>query len=102
MVEACKTSGKFSGEVKFTGQEGSNKGKMMSNCQTREALDWEPKYSSFEDFMAAGPMITTTAVPFIQLNQWASHTPLDILACDLDKHEVSIAIHVDKQSESMR
>ena len=54
MTEACQLSGQFSGSVRFTGQEGSNKGKIMSNCQTREALDWEPKYSSFEEFMAAG------------------------------------------------
>lgn len=54
MVDACLTSGKFSGSVDFTGHETSKKGKMMSNCQTREALDWQPKYSSFEDFMAAG------------------------------------------------
>ncbi|KAL0019454.1 hypothetical protein WJX77_002659 [Trebouxia sp. C0004] len=54
MIDACLTSGKFSGSVDFTGQETSKKGKMMSNCQTREALDWQPKYSSFEEFMAAG------------------------------------------------
>ncbi len=54
MIDACLTSGKFSGSVEFTGQETSKKGKMMSNCQTREALDWQPKYSSFEEFMAAG------------------------------------------------
>lgn len=54
MMEACHTSGKFPGQVEFTGEETSKKGKMMSNCQTREALNWQPKYSSFEEFMAAG------------------------------------------------
>lgn len=54
MMEACRTSGKFPGQVEFTGEETSKKGKMMSNCQTREALNWQPKYSSFEEFMAAG------------------------------------------------
>ncbi len=54
MIDACLTSVKFSGSVDFTGQETSKKGKMMSNCQTREALDWQPKYTSFEEFMAAG------------------------------------------------
>ena len=54
MMEACRTSGKFPGQVEFTGEETSKKGKMMSNCQTREALNWQPKYSSFEDFMAGG------------------------------------------------
>ena len=54
MMEACHACGKYPGQVEFTGQESSNKGKMMSNCQTREALKWQPKYSSFEDFMAAG------------------------------------------------
>lgn len=54
MIDACLTSDKFSGSVDFTGQESSKKGKIMSNCQTREALDWQPKYFSFEDFMASG------------------------------------------------
>ena len=54
MIGACLTSDKFSGSVDFTGQESSKKGKIMSNCQTREALDWQPKYFSFEDFMASG------------------------------------------------
>ena len=54
MMNACHTSGKFPGQVEFTGDETSKKGKMMSNCQTREALNWRPKYASFEDFMAAG------------------------------------------------
>ncbi|KAL3149562.1 hypothetical protein ABBQ32_002341 [Trebouxia sp. C0010 RCD-2024] len=54
MMEACHASGKFPGQVEFTGEETSKKGKIMSNCQTREALNWQPKYPSFEEFMAAG------------------------------------------------
>ena len=55
MMEACSTSGVYPGSVEFTGQEqGSKRGKMMSNCQTREALSWQPKWSSFEEFMASG------------------------------------------------
>lgn len=46
-------SGKFKGNVEFTGPCNS-KGKLMSNKATRQKLKWQPKYSSFEDFMHSG------------------------------------------------
>lgn len=53
-MDYTMASGKYKGSVKFVGPEGPNKGKLMSNQSTRDALQWRPKYPSFEEFMAAG------------------------------------------------
>ena len=37
----------------FTETDGP-RGRVMSNDSTRRALNWEPKYSSFESFMKQG------------------------------------------------
>ena len=60
MCDAAVASGvyKTSSPVKFTAEEGktTSRGKLMSNAATREALGgaWQPKYSSFEAFVASG------------------------------------------------
>ena len=53
-MEATLASGAYSGDVKFTGQEDAKKGKILNNAATREIVDWQPKYESYKDFMAAG------------------------------------------------
>jgi len=53
MMEAVYATNKFGTEkVNFTTSEGSL-GRRMNNQQTRDALQWEPKYSSFEAFAKA-------------------------------------------------
>ena len=60
MCDAAVASGvyKTSSPVKFTAEEAAatSWGKLMSNAATREALGgvWQPKYSSFEAFVASG------------------------------------------------
>ena len=55
MMEACISSGVFSGEFRFTGAEGDGgRGKRVTNAATRSALGWRPKYPSFAAFMAGG------------------------------------------------
>lgn len=60
MCDAAVASGSYktSTPVKFTAEEGAStsRGKLMSNAATREALggEWQPKYSSFEAFVASG------------------------------------------------
>ena len=60
MCDAAVASGSYktSTPVKFTAEEGAStsRGKLMSNAATREALggQWQPKYSSFEAFVASG------------------------------------------------
>jgi nucleoside-diphosphate-sugar epimerase len=50
MVKACIDSGAFEGSVQFTGTDPAS-GKRMYNRRTKDQLGWEPKYSSFVDFM---------------------------------------------------
>lgn len=50
-MAATLASGAFQGAVKFTGAEGRVKGKRMSNAATRAALQWEPRYPSYDSFM---------------------------------------------------
>jgi len=54
MMEAVEKSGAYTGSTTFIGPEGNSKGKLVSNCTTLRALGWQPKYGSFEEFMAAG------------------------------------------------
>lgn len=54
MMDATLASGAFLGNVEFTGAEGSNRGKVLDCSATRQALQWQPKYSSFQSFMEAG------------------------------------------------
>lgn len=65
MCDACVSSGIYktsgsssSATVEFTAsaEASSSKGKLMSNAATREALAgaWEPRYPSFEAFVASG------------------------------------------------
>ncbi len=54
MMEACTSSGVFQGEVNFTGSEASGLGKQVNNSKTLARLGWQPKYSSFKEFMMAG------------------------------------------------
>ena len=54
MMDATMASGCYQGAAELVGQEGDNKGKLLSNTATRQALGWEPVHRSFEDFMAAG------------------------------------------------
>ena len=53
-MDATLASGAFKGDVTFTGEEGSSHGKLLCNARTRQALNWQPRYPSFEEFMAAG------------------------------------------------
>lgn len=54
MMDACISSGVFQGEVKFTGSDASGLGKQVNNSKTLARLNWQPKYSSFKEFMSAG------------------------------------------------
>lgn len=54
MVDATVASGCYEGSAELTGPEGGSKGKQLSNTATREALQWQPKYTSFEAFMSQG------------------------------------------------
>ena len=55
MMDACTSSGVFSGEVRFTGSEAGGMGKRVDNSKTRAALGgWRPVHASFRDFMVAG------------------------------------------------
>merc|ERR1711963_1258812 len=54
MMDATVATGKYEGGCVFTGQEGDDKGKRVSNLKTKAALGWEPKYKSFVSFMEAG------------------------------------------------
>ncbi len=54
MMEAVMASKRFQGTVEFTGQQGLNVGKLMSNDATRRLLDWEPKYQSYAKFIQDG------------------------------------------------
>ncbi|KAK9802050.1 hypothetical protein WJX73_006937 [Symbiochloris irregularis] len=54
MIDATVASGCYEGSAELVGPEGGSKGKQLSNAATREALGWEPKYSSFEAFMSQG------------------------------------------------
>ena len=53
-MEATIASGAYSGAVEFTGQKDAKMGKILNNAATRDALNWQPKYRSYKDFMAAG------------------------------------------------
>ena len=53
-MDATVASGAYSGAVEFKGQEDAKKGKILNNMATKEALNWQPKYMSYKDFMAAG------------------------------------------------
>mmetsp|Transcript_36403 Transcript_36403/g.102832 ORF Transcript_36403/g.102832 Transcript_36403/m.102832 type:complete len:364 (-) Transcript_36403:68-1159(-) len=53
MMDAVIATGKYEGSCTFTGEPGAQ-GKNMSNEKSRQELQWEPKYSSFSAFMAAG------------------------------------------------
>eukprot|EP00897_Mesotaenium_endlicherianum_P008949 jgi/Mesen1/8082/ME000434S07325 len=51
VMDATVRSGKFEGSFDgFTSEEGPL-GKLMNNDKTREALKWQPKYSSFASFL---------------------------------------------------
>ena len=54
MMDATIASGAYSGSVEFTGQADAKKGKILNNAATRAALQWQPNYKSYKDFMAAG------------------------------------------------
>lgn len=54
MMDATTASGKFEGSCTFTGQEGGDPGKRVSNDKTCKALKWKPKYTSFVSFMQGG------------------------------------------------
>ncbi|EIE19832.1 hypothetical protein COCSUDRAFT_19021 [Coccomyxa subellipsoidea C-169] len=54
MMDATIASGAYEGSVEFTGNESSNKGKLLNASTTRGALQWTPRYSSYQAFMAAG------------------------------------------------
>jgi hypothetical protein len=55
MMDACISSGVFSGEVSFTGSEAGGLGKRCDNSKSRAQLGgWAPVHSSFRDFMVAG------------------------------------------------
>ena len=52
-MDATAASGKYEGSVEFTG-EGSSKGKLLNNDQTRAALGWVPRFASYQQFMSGG------------------------------------------------
>ena len=55
MMDATLASGQYVGSVEFTGSEsGSKKGKLLDNSATRQQLGWEPRWASYQAFMAAG------------------------------------------------
>ncbi|KAK9902760.1 hypothetical protein WJX75_005123 [Coccomyxa subellipsoidea] len=54
MMDATIASGAYEGAVEFTGSENSVKGKLLNNSATRGDLQWSPRYSSYQAFMAAG------------------------------------------------
>ena len=54
MMDATIASGAYSGAVEFTGQKDDKTGKILNNAATRNSLNWQPKYKSYKDFMAAG------------------------------------------------
>lgn len=54
MMDATIASGAYEGAVEFTGIENSVKGKLLNNSATRGDLQWSPRYSSYQAFMAAG------------------------------------------------
>lgn len=54
MMEAVKATGRYEGQVEFTGQRSSNVGKLMSNHVTRQLVGWQPKYPSYSKFMQDG------------------------------------------------
>lgn len=53
-MDVALQSGKFSGEVKFTGPQEEKAAPGSSNKQTRDELHWSPKYTSFKQFMLEG------------------------------------------------
>lgn len=54
MMDATLASGAYDGAVEFTGSDSAVKGKRLYATATREALQWSPRYSSYQAFMAAG------------------------------------------------
>lgn len=51
VVDACKSSGLYQGDVIFRGQASQGGGKTVDSTRTRERLSWAPKYSSFLSFL---------------------------------------------------
>jgi hypothetical protein len=49
MIDYCKQSGVFLGDVKFTGDGGG--GKTLNSQATNDRLKWAPKYQSFKAFV---------------------------------------------------
>ena len=62
-MDATLASGAYSGAADFTGKEDAKKGKVLNSTTTQEALNWQPKYKSYKDFMAAGAKDWYTANP---------------------------------------
>ena len=58
MMDATFLSGEYKGQCKFTGEAQEFEGKLASNDKTRELLEWEPKYQSFDAFMKQGAQDT--------------------------------------------
>ena len=55
MMDATLASGQYAGSVEFTGSEsGNKKGKLLDNSATRQQLRWEPRWASYQAFMATG------------------------------------------------
>ncbi|BDA51136.1 hypothetical protein COCOBI_18-0110 [Coccomyxa sp. Obi] len=54
MMDATLASGAYEGAIEFTGSESAVKGKRLNASATRGALQWSPRYSSYQAFMAAG------------------------------------------------
>lgn len=54
MMAAVESSNIFEGHTTFTAEEGTSKGKLVSNSTTLRTLGWRPKYSSFERFIEMG------------------------------------------------
>ncbi|KAK9843920.1 hypothetical protein WJX84_007120 [Apatococcus fuscideae] len=54
MMDAVKATGRYDGDVQFTGQQSKNVGKRMSNLATRELVGWQPNYASYSKFMQDG------------------------------------------------
>ena len=54
MMKAIEASGELPGKTTFTGAASAVKGKKMNNNQTREQLQWQPKYQGIEKFFADG------------------------------------------------
>lgn len=50
MMDLCKESGVYEGDVTFTGSEGAG-GKEADNSKSRQQLAWQPQFDSFESFL---------------------------------------------------